>query len=485
MAAEHQQFQDLLDELVERSAVGQEVLGEVLARTSMRAPAETSRVEIASGYPTARRRIIQRAIPQGSVSKAVKALMGLGLMEDGEKVLMSSDGRMLIPLRLGSAYSIAGVHIVQSTDLQWQVTTAVMGLDYSRVFGTAHSVADSWERATELIYEHISSLKDASDQERTTRGLAPLRLFGVGVGVAAPVRNGEVVRVSSEEEPFPLSAQVRRLMEADPRFDHPVSVVVENDCHALTVQAIHELNYVDADFIVACIFDERVGGGLVIDSQLRRGDNGRAMEIGHLSVGTPPGYDPAAGNDNASYGRTGRSGGPNSESNVRCSCGRLGHVDTLATPIRIVEAFGGNTLQQMGDVDATNERFSQARDAFIRGGAALGRALAHVSNSVSPSRIIIYMPAPLADPKPDTAAAAYLAAVRAEVVNAFAACDRSDYLIVRAFPTKKDDAALLGAKAAAACVLESFIEHALRLDTCTRPVRERSSGFRHLVSGAS
>jgi hypothetical protein len=40
----HDQFQDLLDTLVKRSGVGQEVLGDVLARTSLRAPEETSRV---------------------------------------------------------------------------------------------------------------------------------------------------------------------------------------------------------------------------------------------------------------------------------------------------------------------------------------------------------------------------------------------------------------------------------------------------------
>ena len=43
---QHDQFQELLDTLVKHSGVGQEVLGEVMARTSLRAPEETSRVEI-------------------------------------------------------------------------------------------------------------------------------------------------------------------------------------------------------------------------------------------------------------------------------------------------------------------------------------------------------------------------------------------------------------------------------------------------------
>src|ERR1022692_2443035 len=100
----HDLFQDLLDTLTKSSGIGQEVLGEVLARTSLRAPAETSRVEIAAGNPNARRPVDQRAIPQGTVSKAVKALKAEDLLEDGETFLKNQEGRPLSPLRLGSAY---------------------------------------------------------------------------------------------------------------------------------------------------------------------------------------------------------------------------------------------------------------------------------------------------------------------------------------------------------------------------------------------
>ena len=124
---QHEQFQDLLDTLVKRSGVGQEVLGEVLARTSLRAPAETSRVEISAGNPAARRAADQRAIPQGTVSKAVKALMDEHLLEDGEKLLRNQDGRTLSPLRFGSLYAIAGVKVVQSRERPTRVTTALVG----------------------------------------------------------------------------------------------------------------------------------------------------------------------------------------------------------------------------------------------------------------------------------------------------------------------------------------------------------------------
>ncbi len=451
----HEQFQDMLDELVAQSGVGQEVLGDVLARTSLRAPEETSRVEISAGNPTARRPVDQRAIPQGTVSKAVKALKKKGLLEDGEKLLWSSDGRTLSPLRLGSLYAMAGVNVVQAKEQPRHVTTALLGLDSSRVLNTADDAADSWDQVPNLIYQHVTSLKNACDQDRASRGLPPLRMLGVGVEVGAPVYNGEVMPLSRDRSrhPVPLAEKLDRLFEADPGFDRPVPVIAENDVNALAVFAIHQIHYAVPDLVVVGVFDEGVGGGLVMDGRLRRGGNGRAMEIGHLAVGFPLGQDPYSSPAGTGF-------------KARCSCGQLAHVDTLAPPRRIVEEFGGGPLEQISQINAHDPEFQRAQEVFKRGGAALGRALAHVTNTVNPSRVIMYLPAALADPKPDTAAPAYLGAVRQELTRAFAASDRPDYLRIHAFPANPHDVALLGAQAAAVCVLESFIEHALRLDGC-------------------
>jgi predicted NBD/HSP70 family sugar kinase len=451
----HDQFQDMLDELVGQSGVGQEVLGDVLARTSLRAPQETSRVEIAAGNPTARRPVDQRAIPQGTVSKAVKALKDKGLLEDGEKLLWSPDGRTLSPLRLGRRYAMAGAKVIQAGLRPRHVTTALFGLDSSRVLGTAHDTADSWEQAAGLIHQHVTSLKHASDQDRASRGLPPLRMLGVGVEVGAPVHNGQVMPLPRDQSGHlvPLADTLHRLFQADPGFGRPVPVIAENDVNALAVLTIHQIHYAVPDLVVVGVFDEGVGGGLVMDGRLRRGGNGRAMEIGHLTVGFPIGEDPYAPATGTGF-------------NARCQCGQVGHVDTLAPPRRIVEEFGGGTLEHISHINARDPDFQRAQEVFKRGGAALGRALTHVSNTVNPSRVIMYLPTALADPEPDTAAAGYLGAVRQELTHAFAASGQPDYLRVRAFPANPQDVALLGAQAAAECVLESFIEHALRLDGC-------------------
>jgi hypothetical protein len=121
----HDLFQDLLDALVKSSGVGQEALGEVLARTSLRAPEETSRREIAAGDPAGRLHVRQREIPQATVSKAVKALIDEGLLEDGERFLRSPEGRTVAPLRLGSLYATAGVKVEQVQEEPRRVTAGI------------------------------------------------------------------------------------------------------------------------------------------------------------------------------------------------------------------------------------------------------------------------------------------------------------------------------------------------------------------------
>jgi len=452
----HDLFQDLLDSLAKSSGVGQEVLGEVLARTSLRAPEETSRRELAAADPAGRRPVDQREIPQGTVSKAVKALIDEGLLEDGEKFRRSPEGRTLAPLRLGRLYATVGVKVVQVKEEPRRVTTALVGLDSSRVLGIRHDAADSWDQVADLVHRHVASLKDTCDQDRTSRGLLPLRMFGVGVEAGAPVYNGEIMPLARDgtRRPVPLAEKLHRLFESDPRFAWPVPVIIENDVNALAVLAIHQIHYTDPDLVVVGVFDEGVGGGLVMDGRLRRGSYGRAMEIGHLDVVFPPGYNP----EQEPEAKTGFK--------ARCGCGRRGHTDTIATPLRIVEELEGDTFEQLCEIGSASPKFQHAQEKFAHGGATLGRALAHVSNIVNPSRIIMYLPAPLAKPQPDTAAAAYRAAMETETNRAFAAGGPDDYLGIEAFPAGSDEVALLGAKAAAVCVLQSFIEHALRLDSC-------------------
>ena len=481
----HEYFQDMLDRLVAPSGVGQEVLGEVLARTSQRAPAETSRVEIAAGNPTARRPVDQRGIPQGTVSKAVKALMDEGLLEEGETYLKSQDGRTVAPLRLGRGFAIAGVKVSQIQGRPRAVTTALFGLDSSRILGTAceevKGSADIWEKLAELVHRQVTALMADCDQDRATQGLTPLRLFGVGIEAGAPAYNGRIMPLSGKagQPPIDLAASVQEQFDPDPDTGQAVPIVVENDVNALAVLAIHETHYAEPDLVVVSVFDEGVGGGLVMDGRRRRGGNGKAMEIGHLAVGFPPGeepeasYLPGAEPDDGDGNAAGPAGGAGFDG--PCACGHFGHVDALATPARVRGELGIAKLDDMAGAAVGEKDYSRACGVFGRSGSALGRALAHVSNTVNPSKLIVYLPVALAEPAHGSAAATYLDGMMAEASGAFAAGKRPGYIAVRAQPPGEQGLAQLGARAAAICVLESFIEHALRLDGCNSGLRRSSS----------
>ena len=102
--------------------------------------------------------------------------------------------------------------VLQAGQRPRHVTTALFGMDSSRVLGTAHDAADSWDQVADLIHRHVTSLKDACDQERASRGLPPLRMLGVGVEAGAPVYNGQVMPLSRDRSshPVPLADKLHR-----------------------------------------------------------------------------------------------------------------------------------------------------------------------------------------------------------------------------------------------------------------------------------
>ena len=96
----------------------------------------------------------------------------------------------------------------------------------------------------------------------------------------------------------------------------------------------------------------------------------------------------------------------------------------------------GADLDQLSRIGPGDPQFNRAYDVFARGGAALGRALAHVSNTVNPNRIIAFLPSALAEPQAGSAAEAYTSTVRYEVARAFAAGSQDDYLTIRPLPSR-------------------------------------------------
>lgn len=109
-------------------------------------------------------------------------------------------------------------------------------------------------------------------------------LAGVGVGCAGVVDAAGVVRVSPNIVglvEFPLRD---RLCMALGERGLEAPVVVDNDATMATVAEARTGAAVDVDDVVYVSLGTGIGAGFVIDGAIRRGANGAAGEVGHMTV---------------------------------------------------------------------------------------------------------------------------------------------------------------------------------------------------------
>jgi predicted NBD/HSP70 family sugar kinase len=284
------------------------------------------------------------------------------------------------------------------------------------------------------------------------------------VEIGAHVHNGSVVRPPHPDWHLavPLGDRLCAL------FANRLPVIIENDVNALAVLATHNIEYPESDLVVVAVLDEGVGGGLIMDGRLRRGGKGMAMEIGHLTVGHPSGVRPD----------------PNDDSPMRhpllqdfdrqCPCGSFDHLDAFATPMRIRATLGVSALHEAAYSLATTSNGEHCReyDVFYAAGSVLGRGVAHIINIVNPDRLIIWLPEDLLTVPPNLAGAAYVRAMKEEMEGAYST--GAEEIALTLNPLTAENTAVLGATAAAMCVLDGFINHARGLDGCPTPQRRVS-----------
>ncbi len=203
------------------------------------------------------------------------------------------------------------------------------------------------------------------------RGLGPLPAGPVGVAVPGPlsVREGVVFQPPNlrgwKEVPF------RQMLED--RLGRPV--VLENDANAAAVGEWWRGAGQGARHLVYVTVSTGVGGGLVLDGRLYRGATDTAGEIGHVVV------DPQ---------------GP------VCSCGRVGHLEGLASGPAIARWTAERIHEGQPSVLAGREPFSArevaeaaeagdllAQEAFRRAGRYLGWAVAGLVNLLNPEVVVV------------------------------------------------------------------------------------------------
>jgi len=179
------------------------------------------------------------------------------------------------------------------------------------------------------------------DEMSATLGVRP---DAVGVGAAGVIDHATgTVRAASDMfvgwAGFPLGDRLRA------RLDMPVQV--ENDVNAFLLGENAWGAAVGRD-VLGVMLGTGVGGALVLDGRLRHGPHGAAGEIGHT-----PGYG-----------------------DLVCTCGMIGHLETLASGTSITRRYTAATGEAVTSARIVADRARGGDPVAVEAFAAAGRAVA-------------------------------------------------------------------------------------------------------------
>lgn len=187
-----------------------------------------------------------------------------------------------------------------------------------------------------------------------------VRLCGIGVGAAGVVDSVHGVIVAASDS-FTDWAGFRLADELGRRTGVPV--YVENDVNAFLIGEASVRPH-EAD-LLGIMLGTGVGGALLLDGRLRHGPHGSAGEIGHT-----PGY-----------------------SDLVCTCGQLGHLETLASGRSIGLRYGERTgitgLDAVRVAERARNGDEDARAVFAAAGRAVALACVTAAGLVELSRVVV------------------------------------------------------------------------------------------------
>ena len=484
----HELWDDLLQRMSE-SGGSPTMLGQVLFRVAL-ANEPVSRSAISKGRMLFR----PATLAVGTVKKATDGLVRENLLAEEGTLSGAQPGPPAAALRLGSEWAIIGIHIDQQHDGPDALAGIVCGLDRKplteMVVGEVPRKGDDHDlsRLSEEIYKLTKALLQELD--------GPRKFLGVGVEIGGHVWRGIVQ--DSVHAGWSRQVDLQKTL-ADVLGDIPelkgVPGTAENDVNALAVHGYYERSFgqeagKEPDIVLLAVLRQGVGGALILDDRTYHGVHGMAPEPGHLDVEYPE-DDPAWRPPDApspAKARTFADG---------CLCstadrGKYGHLDTLAVPARIegeLAALKGEKVSLAKAAAAprllpSDERSLMASDEAVvlrRAGRALGRAIAHMINTLNPSQIVLRLPEALAKPAAGSSAKEYLDAAESEIDRAYStgpADARGQHSLLHIQSYVEEQVARDGAIAAATTVFNAFIEHAYGRDGCEAPSGEDNQPLR-------
>lgn len=191
---------------------------------------------------------------------------------------------------------------------------------------------------------------------RTIRDLA-----GVGIGVPGPVDHTTGRPVNPPIMPGWNDVDVPAMLSA--RLGVPVAV--DNDANIIALGEQRTIYPGERELLFVKVATG-IGAGILMDGELRRGAQGAAGDIGHLSLA-----------DHA---------------DVLCRCGNYGCLEAVSS----LSSIAGHLSSETGTDVTTDDVITRVRSGDVRANAHLrqagrdiGAALASAVNLLNPSRIVV------------------------------------------------------------------------------------------------
>ncbi|MFC8303212.1 ROK family protein [Specibacter sp. NPDC057265] len=188
------------------------------------------------------------------------------------------------------------------------------------------------------------------------------RVLAVGVGAAGVIdqKNGVVTAASAsftDWAGFPLAADLSARLGA--------GVVIDNDVNAFLRGEMSYGSLAGCSNAIGIMLGTGVGGALALGGSLFHGPRGAAGEIGHT-----PGF-----------------------STLRCSCGKIGHLETLASGRSIAQRYAERSGRAAGGAEQVAQLArmgdAHARATFETAGAALGQAISTTATLLDVQDVVV------------------------------------------------------------------------------------------------
>ncbi len=248
-------------------------------------------------------------------------------------------------------------------------TTVKLGL-----FTELGELLTKWEIPTRTIEGGHYILNDVADSIKDKMNELKIekeQILGIGIGVPGPVlEDGTVIRcVNLGWGVFNVSTKMEELTG--------FTTKVNNDANVAALGEMWQGGGKGYDSIVMVTLGTGVGGGVILNKEIRTGTNGAAGEIGHLTVNL---LEPDS-----------------------CNCGKKGCLEQFASAtgivkeaVRILESSKEDSTLRTLDKITAKDIFDHAKNgdqlsiqSVEQLGKYLGLALSHVAATVDPDAFVI------------------------------------------------------------------------------------------------